>query len=533
MIKIFIVDDEFLIRMGMKMMEDWNSFGIEIVGEAANGVEALEKIKTTAPDIIITDLKMPVMDGIQLIRELKQSRFKGSIVVLSNYNDFELVREAMKLGAKEYLLKVTLTQEELVRVIDSVYKDMCNEVEKDQVNNMIRIELNDNRSIIKQRFINSLLNKNITEYDFKNKTDILNLKISEKIIQIACVIDDTYSEFTTDKSKDDGLLNYTIENIVDEIVNRKFAGEVFNIEKGKFLILLSCCNESSYSKLEEEQIIDLCNEIRVLTKRYVDVDASLFYSLDVVDISEIGQRTKILLDGIGMGFYSSQNRVLNVNQGQTLCFEIDNYFWKIKSDIKEALDLCDKTIFNILEDLFTHIEMKYYSISVIKRICANLVALLEDYVRREGGDAYNILHDRLLQFLEAPGTIAQLRKNVLLAFEQVLEYTKGLRENRLREDIVRAIEFIKRNYREKISLDDVANHVNMNKHYFCKLFKNETGLSPVEYIINHKMERAKEFLMDSRMNVSEVSRYLGYEDISYFNRLFKKHSGMSPGSLQK
>ncbi|NLM55669.1 MAG: response regulator, partial [Firmicutes bacterium] len=127
MLKVLIVDDEAIVRVGLKSMIDWQAHGFELVGEARDGRGALEMIAAYRPDVVITDLRMPVLDGLELLRAINQRQYQCRVVVLSSYDDFELVREAMKLGAVDYLLKLEVEPEQLIKVLEAFRSDISEE----------------------------------------------------------------------------------------------------------------------------------------------------------------------------------------------------------------------------------------------------------------------------------------------------------------------------------------------------------------------------------------------------------------------
>lgn len=127
MYKVIIVDDEKIVRIGLKTIIKWNENGYELVGEAKDGISAFSMVQKYNPDIIITDLKMPNLDGIGLIKKLKEENYKCKVLVLSNYSDFELVKEAMKLGAVDYILKLTMQPDDLLKILNQMSQQLNKE----------------------------------------------------------------------------------------------------------------------------------------------------------------------------------------------------------------------------------------------------------------------------------------------------------------------------------------------------------------------------------------------------------------------
>lgn len=527
MIKVFIVDDEMLVRVGLKMMIDWQSNGIEIIGEASNGREALGKITATNPDIIITDLKMPVMDGVTLIKELKQTGFRGKIIVLSNYNEFELVKEAMKNGASDYLLKVTLNGEDLVKLIHTLSEDLEKQEQKGNVTVGIKIELNENRNLILEKFINDVINKNISRQEIVNKISIHNMNISFENYIIMMVINDFCNVVSEFDERDKDLFYFSIYNMAGEVINRRSKGEIFHYKDSMFLILL---NASATENAPDGYFVkELCKEISIIQKRYLDIETCYIYKHEPVNIGEVDDMMDWIMSKQQLKFYINEVKFIDDSISLKLSDEIDSMFWKMKDELKEALEIYREKVRSILNNIFLHISEKKYNLELIKQITRNLITLIEDTAIKGGCDIYRILSRKDVDSIQFSSSLELLKKRTQELYSRAVSYFDMLEQNRIRDDILKAVDYIKRNYTQKISLDDVACYVNISKNYFCKVFKEEMGVSPGEYIIKFKMEKAKEYLISTEMNVSEVAKYLSYDNIPYFNRLFKKYMGSNPG----
>src|SRR5690606_14387987 len=220
------------------------------VGEALNGKDALDRIIETAPDIVITDLNMPVMDGIELIRRLKQTGFKGEIIVLSNYNEFQMVKDAMKAGAADYVLKVTLNGDELVQLIRSLASVTERGMSSGERNRKKNLVMEWMQGVVDEEEVRSLI-------------ETFKLRIGERNRLVIASVLRGEGQAPDDES---------IRNILAEVANRRMATEALAMGSGRCLLVIPT-GDSPVDVNEQEAVIrELCEDLRLLIKRYLNID---------------------------------------------------------------------------------------------------------------------------------------------------------------------------------------------------------------------------------------------------------------------
>lgn len=507
MIKVFITDDELLVLMGLRALTDWEAHEIEIVGEAKNGLAALEQIIETVPDIVITDLNMPVMDGIELIKRLKQTGFKGRIIALSNYNEFQMVKEAMKAGASDYLLKVTLNASELVQLIHSLA------VTTDQEKNGLERKRKTGLAL-------EWLQGDVEAADVRSRSETFRLKIGERNRLIAASVQRGDTGTPDDE---------TLRNILSEVANRRFAVEVLNLGAARCLLVFPAGDPAFDEKDPEAVLRELSDDLRLLVHRYLNLGLYLVFEAATVPLHAMGSAVRRLADGLESEFYDHDQGVRSLDQ-IAITLELKEEFWRIKRQLRERLET-GEDLSSLLAALFHHMEDKLYGNNAVRQIGRNLQMLVEEAVRDVDGELHAAIDPGFVERLDKAADFTAYKRSIEAMFSQVQAYLDQHRRTRMPDEIRKAVEFIKMNYRDKISLEGLSSHVNLNKNYFSTLFKLKTGLTPVEYIIQYKMDKARELLRTGRLSVGEVSQYLGYDDLSYFSRLFKKRCGVSPGSI--
>jgi two-component system response regulator YesN len=284
--RIMIVDDEIMVRFGMRAIIDWEKQGYEVVGEAENGLEAYEKIEQLQPDLIFTDLVMDKMDGFELIEKCKADYPKIQFVILSNYNDFDNVRRAMQLGALDYIFKLTVTKEDVLKVLDLVEKKMGESKEND-LSDIVR----KNRHAIRSTLIKRLVEKGYVNFDdLVKEFEIIGveLPVNRPYFVFMVGIDNYRKEVLEGKLTGVELLKFSMENMITEILEERFKVFGFNYDTEDLLFIVTWDSELDGSQIHTE----LENRFSVMyeyIKRYFDVSITAVYSKEYNNLKDISR----------------------------------------------------------------------------------------------------------------------------------------------------------------------------------------------------------------------------------------------------
>jgi len=282
--KILVVEDEYLVRIGICLLCDWEKHGYVVIGNASNGIEALEIIKKNKPHIILTDLMMDDMDGFELIKECQRLYPEIALVVLSNYNDFDNVKKAMQLGARDYILKLTIKPQELLETLDLIKIDTS-------ANSLIdpsKVLLN-NLSPIWSRMLRIAIEASYeSEEEFKKQLKDVGIVIDWGnpfyILQI--IVDDYLEKVRSDEISEPQLLLSTMEHIVQEAFLN--IGNPINViihEKGRIAVLVSA-GSMDYTVLNE-QLLAAYKIIRENAARFLDIGVSAYLSSECNDLEDL------------------------------------------------------------------------------------------------------------------------------------------------------------------------------------------------------------------------------------------------------
>lgn len=510
-----IIDDEKIVRLALRNIIGWEEMGIELVGEARDGKEALGMIEESDVDIVITDLKMPNMDGIQLIQELKSRKYQGKILVLSNYDDFELVKKALQLGVMDYILKVTMKVSQLKEAINRMVTLLDKDKRNRAKNIDEKIQVRRAEKMYKDKILQSiLLEKPVSLQRLKEKVLEANINLSIEMNQVFYIQLDSLDEaIVCQKIKDIQLLSFSIKNIISDIINRRYEGEIVDISTREFVLIIPLQNE--------EECEPLAKKIMHMLNMYINLSVSIVIANG--ELAKLFDIVKECRKYVSCKFYHGSNSIFLLER-PPITYEILLDYEKVLMQIKSFI--YNKEWDNIL-DIFMTMITKGNDMNVLPSIIKKNCIVFMDYILNILPNKTIVVKSELedeLNKAEFMDNYINIIKDSLNSLEQ--DYDKKV-DNQDR--IIKKIEqYIIANINKKITLNRVAEYVHLNPSYLSRIFKKNKGISLIEYSNKIKIDKAKELLYDNEISIGQVGRAIGISDPYYFNKVFKKYAGISP-----
>lgn len=532
MLKVFLVEDEVVVREGIKNHIDWLQEGFVFVGEASDGELAYPMIQKTKPDIVITDIKMPFMDGLSLSRLIKAEFPAVKILILSGYDEFEYAKEAISIGIADYLVK-PVTGDMLLKAVKRVAKTIQEEKIQIEYMETFRREMLENEHLERQRFFNDLISSKSQTLELLEKGKRLNIDLS------ACIYNIILFKVTlTDEDEQE----YS-EDLIDagEKVEALAAGKqeiiMFDRPTEGWAFLIKETAERSIAEIQEyylkeiEKIITAhpsvkyfgavgmqVNRLRNLPMSFHEACRAFAYryilsgnqvmSYDALQDNKLTQETDINFNPLVIrkldrkvleGFLKSGSRS-EINQF------LEEYFYNVG----------EKNLESMLIRQYIVMDMYFSCVSFVESLGHNLGKITE-----LSGD-----------FQKAAANFSTL-DNTKQYFRSLIEEVIGIRDlvsmKKYSSLIENAQKYIKDNYQnEEISLNAVAASVNLSPSHFSTIFSQEAGQTFIEYLTGVRMDKAKELLRCSGMKSSEIAYAIGYKDPHYFSYIFKKMQNCTP-----
>ncbi|WP_282936530.1 response regulator [Paenibacillus sp. RC67] len=525
MMKVVIVDDDSIIRKGLSRTVPWEQNGFTLVGSARDGEEALSLIAEVRPNLLLTDIRMPFMDGFQLTEVVKEKFPEMKIIMLTSFDEFELAHRALKLKVFDYLLKPVDTQ----HLLDTAKRAMA---ELEYENEMKR-KVVEGMPLLRQRFLEKLIKENLSADDIRSHSDFLNFRLPRaRYVVILLTADDySYPDYQNRLGKE--MLKYCILNVAEEML-RDYEGVVFDSEDGEIVIIY--CGEGEQD-LIEQNTLQIAETIRGNVEKYLKTTVTVGIGFIYDHPGDISRSYRDAKAAIEFRHMIGKNRVLTVGDTglpPTCSTEIilngleSELVMKVKLGLhKEAHAILDGIEQKVL-------EIKFVSLVQVRLIGIEISLLmfkeLEEIVKRnerfkDSMESFYTYYNELERFQ----TVQDIFDSIRQLTNRFIDITNLQREIQTKSIVHKAIEYIENNYgTEGLSLQEVARFVHISPTYLSILFKKEKNITFSDFLLQVRMKAATELLRMSGLKSYEVAEKVGYSNPQYFSQCFKKYTGFSP-----
>lgn len=495
MVKVLVVDDEVPIRQWLEFCIS-KMEGYQVTGTAANGAEGYSSFRKTMPDIIITDIRMPVMDGLEMLKLIHSLNPAVSTVVLTSHEDFEYARQAMKWGASEYILKTEITEESLRQLLDkagAVPRDQLSsgrEKATEEISNRNHYL----RSLVLSRHAGVVTEAMLEEYDIPlEHTDFVAIDVMTSETELVRVA-----------LPETGILT----NVVKVPLDLNHAIIVGNISR----------DEPKGIGPQQEQVYRYCREL------YGRIDCKVGCSDIFGSLGKLGEAMRQAHERVKLSFYH-ENEKLFANQAAIRRQIPGGEKYKILFS-KELVNQNYRKAVQIKADMMAEVRREETTdIEYIKKLYLFFLTSL-----------FHITRDNVEKVEAQLAVISQdiMNARSLNELDQVMDegfeihgYT-GICNEDYSAPIRNAVRYMEEHYPEPLTLSEVAGHVALSSEYLSRLFKEETGVKFVVYLNNLRLKHALRLLENTSMKVYEVAEQVGYSNLSYFSTVFKKNFGQNP-----
>ena len=526
---ILIVDDEQLIRQGLRARIEYLGIDVDEIFEAENGLMALRLQEEHPIDVVITDIRMPDMDGLELIQEMQKKNNQIKFVVLSGYAEFSYAETAIRLGVKAYLLK-PVSNDDLKAAFDKAYKEMEQTASVRQEVQMKKRMDREKQVYQQEKALNALFSSQ--EAGAVTREQLCKLcgydeKMwaggAESVLYLAILhINKESFEHQRFRPVDHELVRFMIRNIFEEIQASCEKLLVNSLSDTRQMYGIFIGDDKKKLRMEVERIYLRMRS--VLEKKmgiYLTIGVSRCRSqLEGKETSEARQALKqrIIYGKANIYFYEDI-RILGeqefpVSQLHLLEQYIEhNEIFKVK---------------NLVQEIFSEELVKKYGSAYLRIMWIRILNLLLHHYERRGRNAAEI--EKMLQnynLLDRIQSLQEIRQKII---EMVMECvsTESVADANARSKIQMAIGYIQEHFAENLTVNVLAEHYGMSPNYFSSMFKKEMSRSAVNYITELRINQARELLYHSELSVVDISKKVGYEDSQYFFRVFKKYLGMTP-----
>lgn len=519
MLKVLIVDDELLARLALRTALAWEEHGFEVVAEAEDGITGFQYVEQFQPDIVLTDISMPGMNGVELIKKTKEFYPDTEIIILSCHNDFEYVKEGLRSGAANYILKLSMSMEELLKELLQLKEKI---LKKSVIPNT---PLGEQTRGKWPSILFSLITSEISSTSILDEGRQYGLLGDGEYAILGILVVD---------SEDGNVPDYEQRNMIEHLAGAVMAhykvGIYISFEWNRGVVL---CQMNEVIDAEEKRrcMKNMMEELIGLIYDYHGVNASAGISF-VGTVSTLKSCYCQAYEAVSQKFYTGSG-VVHLYQEHIR----DNAEILRNSKGMEPPQTVD--VFD-LETARTQTQVwldeisisRYPEISVVKQTIHELLFKIKTEVMMtgDGKTDFSLVEKAYLQ-IQKQNYLTEM-KDTLTQFFLEAENSGGHSKD-VRREIIQAKQYVSQYYFHHIKLFDVARQVNMNVDYFSHLFKKETGHSFTDYLNEYRIEKAKQLLLSGQFKVYEAAFAVGFQDENYFIKRFKRQTGYTPSEYMR
>lgn len=531
--RIILVDDEEEVRKGIIRKIQWEALGFTIVGDAENGEEALEKIEQLEPNVVMTDIRMPYMDGLTLAERIRQKYPSIKILIFSGFDDFEYAQQAIKLNVTEYILK-PVNMEELTEILTRVHHNLDEEIEQRRNVDLLRESYRASLPLLREMFLNEMVRNPIPEATIQKKLGEYQVDILGARKWLTAIIHVDTEEMGQSGPlrlhEERELIPISVKNLVEDHLRDYYRFAIFNTSLGITVIAAIDARNT------QTDFISLLDDICKETKRILEVAVTIGIGHGTQQLETVGVSYQSAADALGYKAIVGSGKTIYINDMEPVNrgkLEFDsrdeaNLASVIKFGNPGSISQVVREIVGKMEDAKVHArQYQAYLLSVMNSITRlmqqydlNLVEMFgsqEEYLEMLTGVQKS---EEFITWL----TSVACRMNEALSQE---------RDKTKKRVIVDAKQYIQDHYQDPdLSVEMICRELHMSPAYFSTMFRKETGQTYVNYLTEIRLNQAVELLKTTEDKTYVIAQKVGYQEQNYFSYVFKKKFGVSPSKYR-
>ena len=541
MLKIFLAEDEVIVRETIKRMIPWEDLGFELVGEAADGEMALPLLLRQKPDLLITDIKMPFMDGLTLAKVAKKEIPGLKVVILSGYDDFNYAKQAINIGVEDYLLK-PITKNALIERLTEIRSRYEHEKTQKEYYEKFHREMQAYEKNSSRDFFEALVSGSMDMMEIYRRSEKLGLDIVAEAYNVLIFTMNCEEDFSGQR---EGYSEWEAESLelLEEFFSENTSAMLFRCNIFSYGVLIKGQKETI-----EENTRSCVSEIqRILDRKEQKRQWFVAAGEPVERLSQIQKSYYSASRAFSQRYLYDENILyydeMASMEKKNVTEDDSTYLQKVDVNALNPVILQKFLSNGLLEETENFVKDYFYAIgqepleSLVFRnyVTLNVRFSVMSFLKEIGCDT------RTLEQEDTKDVLSESSKsleNAIAYAEKIISQAIALRDqnsgNKNRSILKTAVDFIDSHYMEEdMSLNKAANVANVSANHFSALFSQNMGQTFIEYLTNLRMNKAKEYLRCTSMRSSEIAGEIGYKDAHYFSYLFKKTQGMTPSDYRK
>ncbi|MGB5824371.1 MAG: response regulator [Proteocatella sp.] len=534
MYKAILVDDEILVREAIGEKIKWELLGLELVANCRNGKEAKAYIESNPVDIVMTDICMPYMDGMELSKFIFESGKDIKIVIFSGFDEFQYAQKALKYKVEEYLLK-PITSVELSEVLGRIKIKIDEQRERENKIDKVQRMYFKNKLAIRNKVLYSLMLGTKTETEHKLDLAELSIELKASNYRVAAIEINSYSNLSEsdEKSKQErDLMFFSVLNILEELAGAYDAGQAFQGNNNMLYMIFKTSNPRELNQIMKELCLQTISEVKRLLKLDITIGAGGY----VDSLKVLCKSYEEAQQALEYQYILGKNILIDIEEIHSNCktkIKMESYLEeltiKMKMNDKEEIKRWVQEMANYFSDLY--IPKKLIMIYLQQTIVAvNVMARASELSEHLEFISEDVFMNSISEEDTMSDSVEKLQNYCL----KVAEIIENEREGSGKKIALMALDYIEKNYDDnEINLNSVCRYLCISPSHFSKLFKACTGDTFVETLTKKRMDRAKELLANTNLKNYEIASKVGFSDPHYFSISFKKATGKTPKEYAK
>ena len=530
MYRILLVDDEILVRDAIRENIDWKAMDCELVGVCENGQEAAEFVKSQEVDIVLTDICMPYMDGMELSHYLHDNYPDIVIVIFSGFSDFEYAKKAIQYDVSEYLLK-PVTAMELTGVISRMKEKVeQRKAERRKMESLTQVsqKYHKNALVIRSKAIEELVKcTQDVEVSLKQMKE-LGIDMDVPSYRVAVFDMDIYSDMyqlEVEKYQESALMAFVLFNISDELVSQANAGVAYQEGSSRVCVLFMGEHTRDFSN----RILEICRDIQQKVKEVIGIAVSIGIGSWVKAPDKLLLSYKLAEKAMQYRYLLGGNLLIDMDERKTtqnlsLQEPLEAFVNAMKTGKKETMELMLAKMEQAIKDAYADKSLACVYLQQIVRAVAKAwetVNADSDEITRTREEMIILITEQK-SFQKAIGLVKDYA-------ERIFENMQKFNSSSMQRQAVLAQDYIQNNYMDPgLNLNSICNYLNISTSYFSTIFKEATGETFIEALVRVRMEKARELLEHTTLKNYEIAEKVGFSDPHYFGISFKKMTGKTP-----
>jgi two-component system response regulator YesN len=528
MYKVILVDDDYPVLEFLSEAIDWEQLGLTLQGVFENGLNAWEHAQIEMPDILITDIGMPKMDGLELIRRMKEKKPNLRAGILSCHSEFHYAQQALKLHVQDYLLKETLDPEDLQKLlaqfVESLLAEQSIQVQQTKLQHIV----DRNKEIMKDKFFSNTIQQPILDMDqWKAEAETFGLHLNRSAYLPVIGFINSYRP-ALQRFVSGDILQFAIDNVMEEMIRSEAPLSVhFAYGTKESFYLHPVAPGLKVNGYDEAA--NLLQRVQTALKKSLKINVSFMIGDIYHQPHELKQGLIRLIANTDQRFYMEESAIVKYREVTFGQEDLFSWYDQACEQFRTLMMEKDKdAVIPTVSYWIALLQQHRFAPDTIKdwvlKLLLDLKLKLQSMQQFRSIYTVDIMHQEIVEI----DSLAELKHWLIDYFHSVLSVVGDILDSSKRSEVMDARQYVSMHLNKRISLEEVAEHLHLNPSYFSRLFKKETGETFIEFVTRLKISRAKELLDQTNQSAGKICELLGYDNQSYFIKLFKANVGVTP-----